>query len=788
MVVTNGVLEVGGSKPATLTVVLPQPVTRVRVHLDSDAAIAVYADKIEVDSANGVAGTIVSLVADPSGPTHVGWCNRITLTGQTGLRLTQICTDAGPFGWQRYEQWRWSKGIQRAVEAMYRKDAVLRPGGYRLQVRTATVIGGASPEERLATSEATFTVGEPPGFAAGSGTVYPAGGPLTQLSTYVAGTVPAAGLRPWYRGLDTGVLFTDEYVTRMYLQTGRDLRVVVRDGSGQVVRGPTPHYYGLTELELDKWSWEWIRTLHGDGTDPCATVDLDRVIRPESLMAGAGEPLRSAELHRCELVASAAGGGTPVYAFEFITSRYVSLVQHLATFDGRCRARAPLAGVSVVDLSDLATAWTDRDDRVANLVTTAVDARTAARTGRPTAAAVLLAESSYEALTAGRAQAASQRAAAFGTLWANWLGGQPPSVLPSGCLLSVVALPGGNVLLLESPEPLDRNRIAITAIRHADRPLIRARSRATRAFGRPDQGFSVVDGGVRWTAGVELWVQNGAVRSRAASQPLDVSVSVERAQRMSLTLALDDGATATVTSDPPSPSGPQTVPAPAGGGMAEVTVTSTSLSGVTVTGVGVGVASVEAIAPFTPVAPSGDLRIADVTLPVAKPSHHHVTLVTMAPVPSLHGWTLRWLDAQQPAEPALYAELPDLSLGDGERLRLFPGLSEVPSGNDVRAFAGGPGEDPPSHGIVLQLVDPSGAVAHEVAVMPAGAAWAVPVVSVEDHDCTRAFLLPAIGDGFASGWWTVRLAAHAGAGPDQVTWTSAGSVATQTAVLSFLLE
>lgn len=281
-------------------------------------------------------------------------------------------------------------------------------------------------------------------------------------------------------------------------------------------------------------------------------------------------------------------------------------------------------------------------------------------------------------------------------------------------------------------------------------------------------------------------MRGDAVRSRAARQPLDVTVSVERAQRMTLTLALDDGATATVTSDPPSASGPRTVPAPAGGGTAEVTVTASNLSGVSVTGV--GVVSVEAIRPFTPTPPAGDLRIADMALPGAKPTDHHATHVAMAPVPSLSGWTLRWIDAVQPAEPVLYAELPDVSLRDGERLRLFPGLSQVPSGTDVSAYAGGPGEDAPAHGIVLQLVDPSGAVAHEVAAMPPGAAGPVPVVSVEDRDRTRALLLPTTGAGFPAGWWTVSVVAHAGAGPDTITWTTAGAPATQTAVLSFLLE
>ncbi|MEN8651604.1 hypothetical protein ABCR94_13465 [Streptomyces sp. 21So2-11] len=254
--------------------------------------------------------------------------------------------------------------------------------------------------------------------------------------------------------------------------------------------------------------------------------------------------------------------------------------------------------------------------------------------------------------------------------------------------------------VIESPSGITLSRGTVVV-----RPL----SVPTRAFGRPDGGFSVVDGGVRWRAGAELWVRDGAVRPCAGGEPLDVTVSVDRAISMSLTLALDDGATATLTSDPPHPAGLKTVPAPPGGG----TVEADGLRGVSVTGVGVGVTAVEANRPFAPSSPTGDLRITGVALPGVQPNDHHVTLVALAAVPSLSGWTLRWIDAVAPGEPVSYAELPDVPLGDGERLRLFPGLSQVPPGTDVQAYAGGPGEDPPAHGVVLQLVDPEGAVAHE---------------------------------------------------------------------------
>lgn len=157
----------------------------------------------------------------------------------------------------------------------------------------------------------------------------------------------------------------------------------------------------------------------------------------------------------------------------------------------------------------------------------------------------------------------------------------------------------------------------------------------------------------------------------------------------------------------------------------------------------------------------------------------------MAPVRSLDGWTLQWIDAIAPTEPVLYARLPAIALDDGQRLRLFPGLSQAPTQEDVLVSAGGFGEDPPAHGVVVQLVDPAGRVAHEVAVMPSAPGASRPVVTVGDRNGTRALLLPAVGAGFSAGWWTLTVSARSDAGPDLLTWTRAGKPADQAAQLRF---
>ena len=785
---------------ASATIVIPRPATRVRVSLDSDATVIAFAGRTEVARATGTAGATVALAANPHGPTHVGWCDRVTILASAEARITRFCTDAGPFGWARFEQWRWSKGVQRAVESMYRPDPVLRPGGYQLQVHTATAITGASPGERWETARASFTVGQPPGFPAGgtpaglAGATYPQGGPLTELATYTAGTVPAGGARPWYRRLDTGVVFNESYVTRMYLQTGRDLRVVVRDPNGRVVRGPTPHYWGTTDVDLDAWTWEWVRTLNGDGTDQCASVNLDRVTRPEALLAGGGEPLNPAQLHRCELVASSPTAAQTVHQFQFITSRFTGLVQHLATFDGRCRRRTAAAGAAAVDIAALAAAWSATANALAALVNDARAKLAAARSGTPTAAAIDAATTALTTLSDKRATIRTAQPAEFGQHWAAWLGSRPPAQLPDNLQITVVRLPGpagGSVLMFESPEPLAWERITLQGMANADLPLERATSTPTSRFGRPDAGFAVEDGGVRWDAGVELWVRDGAVRARREDQDLDVTIHTSWAAAVSLTLSLEDTATATVTTNPPRSSGALTVQAPTGGGQVTVSVPASAAQpvlSVNVAGRGVGVVSVSVARRYTPRMPMGDLRIADVVLPTpANPNGHHVTLVALAPVAPLAGWTLQWIDPVAPGDPAIYAELPAIGLGDGQRLRLFPGLAQAPVIDDALVSAGGPGEDPPMHGAILRLVDPDGRIVHDTAVLaPAVGATPQLIIPLPDADGTRAILVPTGSPTtFTPGWWTLTFASQADAGPDLPRWSVAGRPTDQIHSLRF---
>ncbi len=81
----------------------------------------------------------------------------------------------------------------------------------------------------------------------------------------------------------------------MYLDAGHELRVSVVNASGIAIRSVVQHVWSGADAELDSWSTQYIRTLIGDGSgSSCASIDLDKIVKPEQVTAGAGEPLEPA--------------------------------------------------------------------------------------------------------------------------------------------------------------------------------------------------------------------------------------------------------------------------------------------------------------------------------------------------------------------------------------------------------------------------------------------------------------------------------------------------------------
>ena len=107
---------------ASVTIYFPEPVTRVRVGLESDANVSAFGgSRLVVEAA---------LVAQD------GWIDRVTITSVGPVSVRSVCTDAGEFGWRRFEQWNWRESVRNSLSAYAKESPVLTPGSYRLDVVT----------------------------------------------------------------------------------------------------------------------------------------------------------------------------------------------------------------------------------------------------------------------------------------------------------------------------------------------------------------------------------------------------------------------------------------------------------------------------------------------------------------------------------------------------------------------------------------------------------------------------------------------------------------------------
>jgi hypothetical protein len=249
-----------------------------------------------------------------------------------------------------------------------------------------------------------------------------------------------------------------------------------------------------------------------------------------------------------------------VHRFEFTTSRYVSFRHHLVAFDGRCRRLSPdvSSSASSLALRDRASAHATSLASLVTAITAANNARALASTGAPSQATLDAAAAALDALAQARANVRREGADGFGEIWRACFGTGAGGALPDTLRLSIVeaaTVTGGtDVLLLESPEPIAWDRVAVSLAKAGATPSRRITTTFASDFGRPDAGFEVRYGGLRWLAGVELWVVHGALRTRA-SEPLSITLYPERASAIELVVRVDTGGSATIDTVPPTPSG-----------------------------------------------------------------------------------------------------------------------------------------------------------------------------------------------------------------------------------------
>lgn len=160
---------------------------------------------------------------------------------------------------------------------------------------------------------------------------------MRTLQPYVARTLPADPLRPFYRGYDVCIDFNESYIQRMYALSGRSLTLALRDGNGVA---PVAASLGArwrksddTPLRLDETQWANLAASGGGPALPTAS-------RPafDALDVSVRAPLlRPDTVYTASLVAVPANGAIDpeLHRFTLRSSRYAGFAQHVGSFDGR---------------------------------------------------------------------------------------------------------------------------------------------------------------------------------------------------------------------------------------------------------------------------------------------------------------------------------------------------------------------------------------------------------------------------------------------------------------------
>jgi len=743
----------GPLKPPQVTLVslsidLPQPVTRVLLDLGWSAFATAYAGSTVVDSAHGQSGGTLILRA------RSGWIGRVVLVAPFQLVLKSICYDAGEFGWLRFEQWSWRNSTLHSIEAFYQEDPVLQPGDYRLDVITAWDDENDSRPPETSLTSAQFTVGPPPGLGAvaqpqsrpgepSPGTApqkYPEGGPLADLRLYVAKTLPADGQRPFYRSYDLSIEFNENYITRMYLGARAPLSIRVFDSSGQERRPAAPVVWGSGHtVALSAEEVVWTKTLHNDGSRRCASIDMEDVVRDERASLGSGELMAPAMIHT-GIVSSA---GKNLYRFEFTTSRYADFRSQINDFDGQCRAAAG----EITSIMIPSAVFQARQQQ-ADVLKAYSDALDAINTGNPPAAEFEKYHLAQDSLVQAQASLRLAEQQAFEYLWSQCsLGGIAD--LPDR--LEVSALSGGFVL--QSPEPMHFERLSVTVDRCSAPPLRQRQITFGADFGGPDMGdFSYA--GLEWSTNLELEAKNGAMRTRLA-QPWTLTLKVSHAVSVEIDLTLEAGVTATLHGQGTAVLTDASATAAGGSQATTLMVTAAKLDSVTLSGSGISVSAIRLVELFMPVPASGPLRLIMAKFPANAADTRHTVDMLAYEDTDLTGWTIRGHAAFHPEQTFIYRVFSGGTLKANRVARIYAGMASGMQDSGVDLYFGGLSGNVPSEGAVLQLVDPNGKVRHETALLPNSAyvgEYMAPPLPNSDH--TKAFILA--GAPLQFGYWRIK--------------------------------
>ncbi len=153
-----------------------------------------------------------------------------------------------------------------------------------------------------------------------------AGKPVNQLATYITRTFPRDGAKSFYYGYDIGVEFNEKYVERLYQNK---IRLRLKDRNGKTVEEPEGAWIesfiaGMPVL----MPYGLLTYLHAKEEGGCAATEQPEVPAPY-LNFSFSKPCKPNSLYTAEMVTQASSEEVVLHTFQFTTSRYATFSEHI---------------------------------------------------------------------------------------------------------------------------------------------------------------------------------------------------------------------------------------------------------------------------------------------------------------------------------------------------------------------------------------------------------------------------------------------------------------------------
>ena len=210
----------------------------------------------------------------------------------------------------------------------YRQALMLKPNTqYRLKVITRV---DKKPIEGSQINiyddyEFYFRTGDRPGTEYSNPAITYTDKAPNDLSTYVDSPIPTHGAKTFYYDYDIAIRFTETYIEQLYEET---LKIRLRDQNGKLLGESINKWYLATWLP---WLNEGLVTLSETKAEIGCPEDWQRHNPGYIYSSSEDHELRPNRLFKAEVISPLVvrENDTPLYSFEFVTSRYRSFQEHM---------------------------------------------------------------------------------------------------------------------------------------------------------------------------------------------------------------------------------------------------------------------------------------------------------------------------------------------------------------------------------------------------------------------------------------------------------------------------